>query len=129
MRATLDEVVEPSTGGLRGDERRSAGHEPPTATDERFVDCDNMVILFVFLLGIGNFTLHRAVLESGHPLVGQMAWLVNLFGGRGSLVLEFVLLLAAMLLVASGHPGWAWAYLGYSALNGLSAWLLLSGRM
>jgi len=125
----LDEVVEPSTGGLRGDERRSAAHEPPTATDERFVDCDKMVILFVFLLGIGNFTLHRAVIESGHPLVTQMAWLVNLLGGRGSLALEFALLLAAMLLVASGHPAWAWAYLGYSALNGVSAWLLLSGRM
>ena len=129
MRPPFDEVGQPSTDNLRGDERRSAAHEPPTATDERFVDCDNMVILFVFLLGIGNFTLHRAVLESGHPLVIQMAWLVNLLGGRGSLALEFALLLAAMLLVAGGHPAWAWAYLGYSALNGLSSWLLLSGRM
>jgi uncharacterized protein (UPF0333 family) len=58
-----------------------------------------------------------------------MAWLVSLLGGRGSLALEFALLLAAMLLVASGHPGWAWAYLGYTALNGLTAWLLLSGRV
>jgi len=87
-----------------------------------------MVILFVFLLGIGNFTLHKAVLESRHPLLAQLAWLVNLLGGRGSLVLEFAGLFAAMVLVGTGHPGWAWVYLGYSALNGLAAWLLLSGR-
>ena len=129
MREALDEVVERSTGGQRGDERRSEPYELPTGPDERFTDCDKMVILFVFLLGIGNFTLHHAVLESRHPLVAQMAWLVSLLGGRGSLALEFALLLAAMLLVASGHPGWAWAYLGYTALNGLTAWLLLSGRV
>ena len=125
----LDEVVEPSTGGLRGDERRSAAHEPPTATDERFVDCDKMVILFVFLLGVGNFALQRAVLSSRHPVLREMRWLVEGLGGRASLLLEFVLLFVALLLVAGGHPGWAWAYLGYSALNGVSAWLLLSGRM
>lgn len=88
-----------------------------------------MVILFVFLLGVGNFTLHKAVLESDHPLIAQMAWLVNRLGGRGSLALEFVLLLAVMLLVAAGHPGWAWAYLGYSVLNAVSAWLVLSGKV
>jgi hypothetical protein len=87
-----------------------------------------MVILFVFVLGVGNFTLHKAVLESGHPLLAQLAWLVDLLGGRGSLVLEFVVLLAAMLLVAAGHPGWAWVYLGYSAMNAVAAWLLLTGR-
>lgn len=124
----LDEVVERSTGDLRGDERGSAAHQRPTTADERFADCDQVVILFVFLLGIGNFTLHRAVLDSRHPLLAQVAWLVNLLGGRGSLALEFVVLLAAMLLVASGHPGWAWVYLGYSAMNALAAWLLLSGR-
>jgi len=129
LRAEVDEDVERSTGGQRGDERRSEPYELPTGPDERFTDCDKMVILFVFLLGIGNFTLHHAVLESRHPLVAQMAWLVSLLGGRGSLALEFALLLAAMLLVASGHPGWAWAYLGYTALNGLTAWLLLSGRV
>lgn len=88
-----------------------------------------MVIFFVFLLGIGNFALHRAVLGSGHPALAQMAWLVEGLGGRASLVLEFALLLAALLLAAGGHPGWAWVYLGYSALNGLAGWLILSRRM
>ena len=88
-----------------------------------------MVIFFVFLLGIGNFALHKAVLESRHPLVAQMAWLVNRLGGRGSLALEFALLLASLVIVAAGHSGWALVYLGYSVLNGISAWLLLSGRV
>ena len=88
-----------------------------------------MVIFFVFLLGIGNFALHRAVLASGHPALAEIAWLVRGLGGRASLVLEFALLLAALLLAAGGHPGWAWAYLGYSLLNALAAWLILSRRM
>jgi len=88
-----------------------------------------MVIFFVFLLGIGNFALQRAVLSSSHPAVAQMSWLVNGLGGHASLVLEFALLLAALLLVAAGHPGWAWAYLGYSVLNALAAWLILSRRI
>ena len=88
-----------------------------------------MVILFVFLLGVGNFALHRAVLDSGHPALAEVAWLVEGLGRRASLVLEFVLLLAALLLVAGGHPGWAWGYFAYSGLNGLAAWLMLSRRM
>jgi len=88
-----------------------------------------MVILFVFFLGIGNFTLHKAMLESRHPLLAQLAGLVKLLGGRGSLALEFVVLLAALLLVAGGHSAWAWVYLGYSAMTAIAAWLLLSGRV
>ena len=90
---------------------------------------DKMVILFVFLLGIGNFALHRAVLGSGHPALAQLGWLTTRMAGRASLALEFVLLLAALLLAAGGHPGWAWTYLGYSALNGIAAWLILSRRI
>jgi len=88
-----------------------------------------MVIFFVFLLGIGNFALHRAVLSSRHPALAQLAWLVQGLGRRASLVLEFALLLAALLLAARGHPGWGWVYFGYSALNALAAWLILSRRI
>ena len=88
-----------------------------------------MVIFFVFLLGIGNFALHSAVLGSGHPAMAHMAWLVRGLGGRASLVLEFALLFLALLLAAAGHPGWAWVYFAYSAINALAAWLILSRRM
>jgi hypothetical protein len=86
------------------------------------------LLIFTFLLGIGNFAAHKAVLESRHPMLAQMPWM-GMMGGRFSLGLEFILLLGAMLLAASGHPGWSWAYLAYSVLNGLSAWLILSRRI
>jgi hypothetical protein len=125
----LDQVVVRSTGGPAGDQRGFRVHQPPLATDERFAIYDRMVIFFVFLLGIGNFALHRAVLSSGHPALAQMRWLIGGLGGHASMVLEFTLLLAALLLVAAGHSGWVWVYLGYSALNGAAAWLILSRRI
>ncbi|HYD23252.1 MAG TPA: hypothetical protein VEB68_00520 [Croceibacterium sp.] len=88
-----------------------------------------MAILFTFLLGIGNFAMHKAVLDSRHPLLAEVPRALRLLGGRASMIAEFVLLLGALLLVASGHPEWGLAYLAYSALNGLSAWLILSRRV
>lgn len=88
-----------------------------------------MAILLLFILGIANFAMHKAVLESGHPLLGQMPWFFHLLSGRFSLAVEFVMLLAAMLMVASGALAWAWGYAAYSLLNGVSAWLILSGRV
>lgn len=88
-----------------------------------------MAIVIIFLLGIGNFAMHRAVIESGHPLLGQVPWFVHLLGGRVTFITEFLLLFASLLLAASGWPWLAWAYLGYSALNAVGAWLVLSGRV
>jgi len=88
-----------------------------------------MLLVLTFLLGAGNFALHKAVLESRHPLLGRVPWFVHMLGGRGSLVVEFLMLLAALLLVAEGYPAWAWAYLGYTALNGIAAWLILTRRV
>lgn len=88
-----------------------------------------MAIFLTFLLGLGNFALHKAVLDSGHPLLGQAPWFIHLLGGRVSLVAEFLLLLGALLLVANGYPGWGWAYLGYTVLNGFAGWLILTRRV
>jgi hypothetical protein len=87
-----------------------------------------MAILFLFLLGVGNFAMHKAVLESGHPMLGQVPWF-RLLGGRFSLIIEFVMLLGAMLMVAAKSTGWAWAYALYSAFNAFSGWLILTGRV
>ena len=87
-----------------------------------------MAILLTFLLGIANFALHKAVLESRHPILAQMAWLFAPMRGRFSLVVEFMMLLGTMLVVANGSPGWAWGYGLYTGLNALSAWLILSGK-
>ena len=88
-----------------------------------------VAVIFVFLMGIGNFAMHKAVLESGHPLLGRMPWFVHMLGGRITLVTEFLVLLAAMLQVGNGWPAIVWAYLGYTALNIASAWLILTGRV
>ncbi|MXP30972.1 hypothetical protein [Parerythrobacter jejuensis] len=88
-----------------------------------------MALLAIFLLGIGNFTLHKAVLESKHPLLGEIPGFSRVLGGRLTLATEFIILLAAMLLAGNGWPGIAWAYAGYSGLNGLAAWLILNRRV
>lgn len=88
-----------------------------------------MGIFVIFLLGIGNFAMHKAVLESGHPLLGKMPWFVHMLGGKVTLATEFLLLLAAMLLTWQGWPALAWLYLAYTLLNAVSAWLILSGRV
>jgi hypothetical protein len=88
-----------------------------------------MALVLIFLLGIGNFAMHRAVLGSGHPMLGRVPWFVHLLGGRITLVTEFLLLFAAMLLVAEGWNWSVWVYLAYSILNAIAAWLILTRRI
>ncbi len=88
-----------------------------------------MGLVVVFFLGIFNFAAHKAVLESGHAMLSQVPWYFQPLGGRLSLIVEFAMLLGAMIAVAGGSAGWAWVYVLYSALNGLSAWLIFSGKV
>ena len=88
-----------------------------------------MALVLLFMLGIGNFAMHGAVLGSGHPMLGRSPWFLHLLGGRVTWVTEFLLLFAAMLLAAEGGRWPVWAYLGYSLLNAISAWLILSRRV
>ncbi|WP_299195825.1 hypothetical protein [uncultured Erythrobacter sp.] len=97
--------------------------------DYAIMDSVILPLAIIFMLGIANFALHRAVLESGHPLLGQMPGFVQSLGGRLTYLAEFLVLLAAMALAANGWPGLVWAYGLYSALNAVSAWLMLSGRI
>lgn len=87
-----------------------------------------MAIILTFLLGIVNFAAHKAVLESGHPMLGQMPWF-HIIKGRFSLIVEFLMLLGAMLFINTGATGWALGYAFYSAVNGIFAWLILSGKV
>ena len=111
------------------DELRAGFHEPPLAPDERCATMAFVALVLTFLLGLANFAVHKAVLESGHPLLGQMPWFVHMLGGRLTLITEFIVLLAALLLAANGWSGLAWAYLAYSALNAIAAWLILTDRI
>ncbi|WP_370190236.1 hypothetical protein [Qipengyuania sp.] len=87
-----------------------------------------MPIVVLFLLGTVNFAIHKAVLESGHPLLGSLPAALRARGGRLSLLFEFVVLLASMLLTANGWTSAAWAYGFYSILNAITGWLLLTER-
>jgi len=89
----------------------------------------DMGVFIIFLLGVANFALHRAVLESGHPMLAMSRWHKTSPLGRMSMALEFVLLLCAMLLVAAGRTGWGIGYAIYSALNAGLAWAVLSRRI
>lgn len=88
-----------------------------------------MVIFAIFLMGIGNFALQKAVLKSGHPMIEQLPGTFSAAGGRGLQLLEFVVLLVAMLMAANGYPGMALVYGIYTFANGLAAWLVLTGRV
>lgn len=115
------------------DGRGSFADERLFPTDEISRNNQTMAIWFAilicFLLGIGNFALHKAVLESGHPLLGQMPGFVHMLGGRMSLLTEFMVLLAAMLLIWSGWPAVLGAYFLFSLLNGVAAWMILTNRI
>ena len=92
-----------------------------------------MALVLVFLFGIANFAAHKAVLESGHPLLGQLPWLFRGAGLRPSLILEFVLLASALAMSdpenQAASAGWSFAYGAYSVLNLLSAWLIVNRRV
>lgn len=88
-----------------------------------------MALVLTFFLGIANFAMHKAVLESGHPLLGQMPWFFHMLNGRFGLVVEFLMLLGAMLFIDNGAPGWAWGYGVYSLFNGIAAWLILARKV
>jgi hypothetical protein len=88
-----------------------------------------MAILILFVLGIANFAMVKAVLESGHPLLGHVPWYFHMLNGRISLLVEFIVLLGVMLMVESGSTGWAYGYFAYSLINATAAWLILSGRV
>lgn len=88
-----------------------------------------MALVAIFLLGVGNFALHQAVVDSGHRLIGDVPLAPGDVGRRILLGTEFLVLLIAMLLAANGWPALAWAYFLYTCINGLTAWLILSGRL
>ena len=89
-----------------------------------------MAFVLIFLLGIANFAAHKAVLESGHPMIARIPLMRSRpFGDRFgtlSLILEYILLLASL---SEGYQAIAWVYALYSLSNIASAWALLTGRI
>lgn len=88
-----------------------------------------MVLALLFVLGVANFAIHKAVLESGHPLLDTLPGPMRGGGGRMSLAFEFIVLLSAMLMATNAWPGAAVVYFIYSLLNLVTGWMLLEGRI
>lgn len=85
--------------------------------------------VIIFLLGIVNFAINRAVFESGHPLLARLPAASQTLGRRAALGSEFAVLFFALLLSVRGWPGYAWGYAAYTAFNAGAAWLILSRRI
>ncbi len=83
----------------------------------------------IFVLGIANFAINRAVFASGHPLLVRLPQVSQTIGRRAALGSEFAVLFFALLLSVRGWPGYAWAYAAYTAFNAGAAWLILSRRV
>ena len=85
--------------------------------------------ILIFVAGVINFALNRAVFGSRHPLLARLPRASQMLGSRAALVTEFAVLLVALMLAANGWPGFVWAYLGYTVLNGVAAWLILARKI
>ncbi|QYJ07332.1 hypothetical protein [Qipengyuania flava] len=88
-----------------------------------------MELLILFALGVLNFAANKAVLESGHPLLETLPRAVRSGGGRISLLFEYGVLVAAMLLAAHGWPAAVWGYGVYTGLNTVMAWVVTTHRI
>lgn len=86
-------------------------------------------MIVIFVLGVANFALNRAVFDSGHPLLARLPQASRVLGSRAALVTEFAVLFFALMLAANGWPGFVWAYLAYTAFNAVAAWLILRGKL
>jgi hypothetical protein len=85
--------------------------------------------VIIFLLGIANFAINRAVFDRGHPLFARLPQASQTLGQRAALASEFAVLFFALLLSVEGWPGYAWAYAVYTAVNAGAAWLILTRRV
>lgn len=72
----------------------------------------------IFLMGVANFALHRAVLEGRGPVFAELAAAMRRTGGRwGTYALEYVFLVAALWFARAGSATVLFIYGLYTAFN------------
>lgn len=87
-----------------------------------------MGLILCFLLGITNFLCHRAVMESKHPFVEDTKlYFGQHFGKYAGYFFEFMILLGALTYNESFL--FILIYMAYTALNIVSAYLLLNNKI
>ncbi|GGD62025.1 hypothetical protein GCM10011411_22840 [Aurantiacibacter arachoides] len=111
------------------DQRHFRTYERPIAVRPGVRQGWRMALILVFLLGVGNFTLHRAVMDGGRGLFAELPPTLVRRARIASLLTEFVLLCGALYAARAGHEPWLWAYAGYSLFNLVAAWLLIARKI
>lgn len=96
---------------------------------QRHIGTMGWATIFIFVLGIANFAINRAVFQPGHPLFARLPQSSQRLGRVAAMVSEFAVLFFALLLSVEGWPGYAWAYAVYTAVNLGAAWLILNRRV
>jgi hypothetical protein len=88
-----------------------------------------MLLIVCFVMGVGNFAMHKAVSESGHPFVEETKlYFSPNFSPYGSYAIELALLIGALWFAHDGSLAVALTYGVYTGINAVATWLLLSGR-
>ena len=88
-----------------------------------------MLLIFCFFMGIGNFAMHKAVSESGHPFVEETKrYFSPQFSPYGSYAIELALLMGALWFANEGSLAVSLTYGVYTGINAVATWMLLSGR-
>lgn len=80
-------------------------------------------------MGVANFAMHKAVIESRHPYVEDAKrYFSRHIGQNASYGIEFAVLLAAMYFAQGGSAISVAIYCIYTSINAVATWLLLTGR-
>ena len=88
-----------------------------------------MFILIIFICGIANFAMHKAMMESNHPMISEARTSFSKFlGPYGSYILEFIMLAAALIFANMGMLTAMIFYCVYTLANGAGAWVLFSNK-
>jgi ABC-type transport system involved in cytochrome bd biosynthesis fused ATPase/permease subunit len=91
---------------------------------------NNLPLVLCCLFGVTNFFLHKAVVESRHPFVEDTKYYFGRYlGPHGSYLIEFIVLLAAMVFAAAGSWLILLIYFFYTVFNMIAAWMLLNGKI
>ena len=88
-----------------------------------------MALIITFLLGMGNFACHQAVIASGHRMLTEIPPRTLRIARASSLALEFVLLCGALYAAKVGAVHWTWLYGGYFLINLAAAWSVVTRRI
>lgn len=88
-----------------------------------------MYLIIIFLCGVGNFAMHKAMLESDHPLIAEARGSFRkALGPYGSYILEFFMLAAALIFANMGMISSVIFYTIYTVANCAAAFILFSNK-